>query len=189
MVVQSNDENADEENVDRSGEEIRLAEDLRNCSLNQKNAKRDNSDCVKESVCESKQDEEATKCVNGNEINDKESAVENEFQEENYENDLVEDTTKNDDHVNEEGLSDGSHDQILDSHDTDHKDVRYQGDADDDADYHSSSEDDDSDDDDGWITPGNIHQIKADYGISETQSRPTNIAVGCLTTDFAMQVM
>ena len=49
------------------------------------------------------------------------SAVENEFQEENYKNDLVDDTTKNDDHVNDEGLSDGSHDQILDSHDTVHK--------------------------------------------------------------------
>ena len=64
------------------------------------------------------------------------------------------------------------YDQVFSSHDTDDKIVRYQGDADGDVDYHGSSEDDDSDDDDGWITPGNIHEIKADYGISETQSRP-----------------
>lgn len=189
MIVQSNDENAGEENVDTNSEEIRLAKDIRKCSLNQKKAERGNSDCVKENVCEIKQDEEETKCVNGNEINDKESAVEGEVQEDNNKNDLVGDTTKSNDHVNEEGLSNGSHDQFFYSHDADDEDARYQGDADDDVAYHGSSEDCDSDDDDGWITPGNIHQIKADYGISETQSRPTNIAVGCLTTDFAMQVM
>ena len=92
MIAQSNDE---------SGEEMRLA-------LNQKNAEHCNSDCVKENVCENKQDEEETKCVNGNEINDKESAVENEVHDENKKNYLTEDSTKNDDRVNDEGFSDGS---------------------------------------------------------------------------------
>ena len=47
--------------------------------------------------------------------------------------------------------------------------------------------DDDSDDDSGWITPENFHQACEEMGgISEEKA--AGIAVGCTTTDFAMQV-
>uniref|UniRef100_A0A3B4GMZ4 RNA-binding protein NOB1 n=1 Tax=Pundamilia nyererei TaxID=303518 RepID=A0A3B4GMZ4_9CICH len=47
-------------------------------------------------------------------------------------------------------------------------------------------EDDEEDDDDGggWITPGNIKEVKMD---SADWTAPADIKVGCLTTDFAMQ--
>lgn len=45
--------------------------------------------------------------------------------------------------------------------------------------------DDDDDDGGGWITPGNIKQVKMD---SADWTAPADIRVGCLTTDFAMQV-
>lgn len=46
-------------------------------------------------------------------------------------------------------------------------------------------EDDDEDDDGGWITPGNIQQVKHSMvGNTET----VQLDVACLTTDFAMQV-
>ncbi|XP_031606766.1 RNA-binding protein NOB1 isoform X1 [Oreochromis aureus] len=44
--------------------------------------------------------------------------------------------------------------------------------------------DDDDDDGGGWITPGNIKQVKMD---SADWTAPADIRVGCLTTDFAMQ--
>ncbi|KAK4010952.1 hypothetical protein OUZ56_020071 [Daphnia magna] len=45
-------------------------------------------------------------------------------------------------------------------------------------------EDDDEDDDGGWITPGNIQQVKHSMvGNTET----VQLDVACLTTDFAMQ--
>lgn len=37
----------------------------------------------------------------------------------------------------------------------------------------------------GWITPGNIKRIQMDAG--EVRP-PENVTVGCVTTDFAMQV-
>ncbi|MGH0135984.1 UNVERIFIED_CONTAM: hypothetical protein FKN15_033182 [Acipenser sinensis] len=40
------------------------------------------------------------------------------------------------------------------------------------------------DDDGGWITPSNIKEIQQDMGCCET---PSEMQVGCLTTDFAMQ--
>ncbi|XP_026032187.1 RNA-binding protein NOB1 isoform X3 [Astatotilapia calliptera] len=45
---------------------------------------------------------------------------------------------------------------------------------------------DEEDDDDGggWITPGNIKEVKMD---SADWTAPADIKVGCLTTDFAMQ--
>lgn len=54
-------------------------------------------------------------------------------------------------------------------------------------DYYDDS--DDEDDDGDWITPHNITQVKADFGAPEVETRPTNVVVGCLTTDFAMQVL
>ncbi|XP_034053041.1 RNA-binding protein NOB1 isoform X3 [Gymnodraco acuticeps] len=53
-------------------------------------------------------------------------------------------------------------------------------------------EDDDEEDeeeeeeegDGGWITPGNIKQVKMD---SSDWTAPADVTVGCLTTDFAMQ--
>ena len=203
MVVQNKKEDADEENNDEklasSSEQVSLVEDLRNCSLNQKDAQRYSSDCVKENILRNEQNGAKTKCLNGTQNCDKESVVGRQVAEEKSESEVVEETGKNNDEINER-LSDGGCDQVVDCHRYDGKVVCYQGDDndDDDVDYHGNSEDDDSydeeddddddDDDDGWITPGNIQQVKADYGISETQSRPTNIAVGCLTTDFAMQV-
>ncbi|CAN2389431.1 NIN1 RPN12 binding protein 1 homolog (S. cerevisiae), partial [Pristimantis euphronides] len=46
-------------------------------------------------------------------------------------------------------------------------------------------EEEDEDDGGGWITPSNIKQIQQDLG---GQEAPVNVVVGCLTTDFAMQV-
>lgn len=48
-----------------------------------------------------------------------------------------------------------------------------------------AGEKEDEDDGGGWITPSNIKQIQMDAGewrLSE------NVTVGCVTTDFAMQV-
>uniref|UniRef100_A0A1A8DKU1 RNA-binding protein NOB1 n=1 Tax=Nothobranchius kadleci TaxID=1051664 RepID=A0A1A8DKU1_NOTKA len=45
-------------------------------------------------------------------------------------------------------------------------------------------EEDDEDDGGGWITPGNIKQVKMD---SADWTVPADVTVGCLTTDFAMQ--
>lgn len=48
------------------------------------------------------------------------------------------------------------------------------------------AEDEDGDDDGGgWITPSNIKQIQMD---AAEWCPPENVSVGCLTTDFAMQV-
>ncbi|XP_046842737.1 RNA-binding protein NOB1-like [Xenia sp. Carnegie-2017] len=46
---------------------------------------------------------------------------------------------------------------------------------------------DEDDDGEGWITPDNIGQVKAEFGLTEAQSKPIGVRVGCLTTDFAMQ--
>ena len=55
----------------------------------------------------------------------------------------------------------------------------------------SESDDDDDDDsdsdDDGWITPSNICSVKQSMGEYES-SEAEMVEVGCLTTDFAMQV-
>lgn len=47
------------------------------------------------------------------------------------------------------------------------------------------SEDDEDDDGGGWITPSNIGQVKMD---STDWTAPADVKVGCVTTDFAMQV-
>lgn len=47
-------------------------------------------------------------------------------------------------------------------------------------------EDDDEEEDDGWITPGNITEVKKSMGVETTSE--DEVCVGCLTTDFAMQV-
>ena len=45
---------------------------------------------------------------------------------------------------------------------------------------------DDDDDDEGWITPANISDVKRSMGLDTVSS--SHVSVGCLTTDFAMQV-
>lgn len=45
--------------------------------------------------------------------------------------------------------------------------------------------DEGSDDDEGWITPSNIKQIQREL---EQCTIPKDVRVGCVTTDFAMQV-
>lgn len=60
---------------------------------------------------------------------------------------------------------------------------------DDDLDSNSDSDDGDDDDDDGWITPDNIKQVKSQMGKQTLAAVPANVTVGCLTTDFAMQVV
>ena len=47
-------------------------------------------------------------------------------------------------------------------------------------------EEDDDDDDGGWITPSNIAQVKKSMG--GVNCERATVPVGCLTTDFAMQV-
>ena len=46
-------------------------------------------------------------------------------------------------------------------------------------------QDQDSDDGGGWITPGNIKQIQQEM---KQCAVPKDVRVGCVTTDFAMQV-
>ena len=57
-----------------------------------------------------------------------------------------------------------------------------------DEDLDSNSDNDDDDDDDGWITPDNIKHVKSQMGKEMLDAIPANVTVGCLTTDFAMQV-
>jgi len=51
-----------------------------------------------------------------------------------------------------------------------------------------SEEDDDDDDEDGWITPDNLHRAREQMGGATTVSAK-DVTVGCLTTDFSMQVI
>lgn len=46
-------------------------------------------------------------------------------------------------------------------------------------------EEEEEDDGGGWITPSNIKQVKMD---TADWTAPADVRVGCLTTDFAMQV-
>ncbi|XP_026032196.1 RNA-binding protein NOB1 isoform X4 [Astatotilapia calliptera] len=55
---------------------------------------------------------------------------------------------------------------------------------DEDKENEPDDEDDEEDDGGGWITPGNIKEVKMD---SADWTAPADIKVGCLTTDFAMQ--
>ena len=48
------------------------------------------------------------------------------------------------------------------------------------------AEAEDYDDDEGWITPANISDVKRSMGLNTVSS--DQVSVGCLTTDFAMQV-
>lgn len=48
-------------------------------------------------------------------------------------------------------------------------------------------EESEEDDDEGWITPSNIVEVKRSMGV-ETALETDVVPVGCLTTDFAMQV-
>ncbi|XP_029353336.1 RNA-binding protein NOB1 isoform X2 [Echeneis naucrates] len=52
------------------------------------------------------------------------------------------------------------------------------------SDKDKENESEEDDDDGGWITPSNIKQVKMD---SPDWTVPTDVRVGCLTTDFAMQ--
>lgn len=47
-------------------------------------------------------------------------------------------------------------------------------------------EEDEESDDEGWITPSNLKQAQQDTGHCDTA--PIGVQVGCVTTDFAMQV-
>ena len=51
----------------------------------------------------------------------------------------------------------------------------------------NSDDNDDDDDDSGWITPDNFRIACEEMG-GVLNERATGIAVGCTTTDFAMQV-
>lgn len=44
---------------------------------------------------------------------------------------------------------------------------------------------DDSNDDEGWITPGNISNVKKNFGAEVLEEQ--DVEVACITTDFAMQ--
>lgn len=60
---------------------------------------------------------------------------------------------------------------------------------DEDVDNDVDSNSDNDDDDDGWITPDNINQVKSQMGKGTLDAVAANVTVGCLTTDFAMQVV
>ena len=45
-----------------------------------------------------------------------------------------------------------------------------------------------SDDEDGWINPDNFEDACAEVG-GVVEEKPVGVAVGCVTTDFAMQVL
>lgn len=48
-------------------------------------------------------------------------------------------------------------------------------------------DDDDDDNDNDWITPDNLHRAREQMG-GATIVSVKNVTVGCLTTDFSMQV-
>ena len=48
-------------------------------------------------------------------------------------------------------------------------------------------EEEEDDDDEGWITPENFQQVCEEMG-GVMEELPQSLAVGCITTDFAMQV-
>ena len=77
----------------------------------------------------------------------------------------INNTTLNDSRDNDEGFEDVDNDDDLDS-----------------------NSDNGDDDDDGWITPDNIKHVKSQMGKETLAAVPANVTVGCLTTDFAMQV-
>jgi len=54
-------------------------------------------------------------------------------------------------------------------------------------DEEDDDDNDDDDDDDGWITPSNIKSVKEQMGGDGMEK--AQVDVGCLTTDFAMQVL
>ena len=62
-----------------------------------------------------------------------------------------------------------------------------EGESDDEDEDDDSGVDDDDGDDDGWITPSNICSVKQSMGEYEAICEE-RVDVGCLTTDFAMQV-
>lgn len=45
----------------------------------------------------------------------------------------------------------------------------------------------DCDDEEGWITPENFQEVCVEMG-GVLEEQPRGVAVGCITTDFAMQV-
>lgn len=51
----------------------------------------------------------------------------------------------------------------------------------------SFEEEEDDSDDEGWITPENFQQACESMG-GVLEEEPQSLAVGCITTDFAMQV-
>lgn len=67
-------------------------------------------------------------------------------------------------------------------------DLAHSEDTDEDKENEPQEEDEEEEDEDddggGWITPGNIKQVKMETG---DWSQPEDVQVGCLTTDFAMQ--
>lgn len=58
-------------------------------------------------------------------------------------------------------------------------------DGDDAEEEHEEEEEVEDDDGGGWITPSNLKQVQMDVGHSVNSA---NVKVGCVTTDFAMQV-
>ena len=56
--------------------------------------------------------------------------------------------------------------------------------SDDNSDNGDNGEDDDDDD---WITPDNLHRAREQMG-GATTAPAEGVTVGCLTTDFTMQV-
>ena len=91
-------------------------------------------------------------------------------------NSLTDDSKDNDEGFDE--VTDLNSNSFDDNNDKDSND-----DDDDDDD------EDDYDDDDGWITPDNIGHIRDKMGKGAFGDVPANVTVGCLTTDFAMQVL
>ena len=176
-----------------TNEEATLAEDITKCSLNETDVISGDCNKAQENIDGNQQATKETNRQNNNTSEEKEDIVEIDSQDEKSKEDfeVVDDGESHNEQINQEQSLDNqslvhSEDDIIDYND--HDNVDDQGDGNDD-DHHGNSDDDDSDDEDGWITPENINQVKADYGISETQCKPTNIAVGCLTTDFALQVI
>jgi len=101
--------------------------------------------------------------------------------------DNCEETEVSNDRVTETGDNDTSK-QVQESQDGEviqAEDIGEETDSEDGEDEDDEEEDDD-DDDDGWITPSNIKAVKEKMG-GETMEKAV-VQVGCLTTDFAMQV-
>ena len=69
---------------------------------------------------------------------------------------------------------------------TEYCDTEQGGELSEEEEMEEDEDEEEEDDGEGWITPSNLKQVQLESG---DWTAPADIKVGCLTTDFAMQVI